>query len=46
MFKDTEVMDSPMDGESNAEETANEAVGVSRPSMQKRSCRNIRCMLI
>jgi hypothetical protein len=35
MFKDTEVMDSPMDGESNAEETANEAVGVSRPSMQK-----------
>jgi len=35
MFRDTEVMDSPMDGESNAEETANEAVGVSRPSMQK-----------
>ena len=35
MFKETEVMDSPMDGESNAEETANEAVGVSRPSMQK-----------
>ena len=24
-----------MDGESNAEETANEAVGVTRPSMQK-----------
>jgi hypothetical protein len=28
-------MDSPMDGESNAEETANEAIGVTRPSMQK-----------
>ena len=35
MFRDTEVLDSPMDGESNAEETANEAVGVTRPSMQK-----------
>jgi hypothetical protein len=35
MFRDTEVMDSPMDGESNAEETANEAIGVTRPSMQK-----------
>jgi len=35
MFRDTEVMDSTMDSESGAEETANEAVGVSRPSMQK-----------
>ena len=35
MFKDTEVLDSSMDGESTAEETANEAVGVTRPSMQK-----------
>ena len=35
MFTDIEVMDSTMDSESGAEETANEAVGVSRPSIQK-----------